>query len=281
MLLVLVAACGDSVSNGTYRQFGAYVTSIGFMYEAEFEVAVRAVKDAEKTFREYFGTKTQVETKQEDYRNLVSYADKHIEEQIRSFLYSQNASYGFVGEESGASESDAEYVWALDPIDGTSNYLQGIPECAISLALLKKDEPVLGIVSAPLLEKFYSGYLQGGALLNDKSIRVSDVNDISHAFGGLGWGRKSGFGTRILPHLLPLVLKLRVPGSAALGISYVASGNYDFFLHAGLHIWDYAAAEIILREAGGVLHKKGESKTIVAANAALADDIVQRFGEIF
>ncbi|MBI2637602.1 MAG: hypothetical protein HYW88_01755, partial [Candidatus Sungbacteria bacterium] len=115
------------------------------MYQKELQIAIQAVKKSEPTFRKYFGTKTKVQKKGGNYRNLVSYADKKIEVDIKKFLMKIFPSYGFIGEENGGFNSKAEFVWALDPIDGTTNYLQGLPYCAISLALLRQGKPIVGV----------------------------------------------------------------------------------------------------------------------------------------
>lgn len=243
------------------------------MYSKELKIAIEAVKKSEPTFRKYFGTKTKVEMKGGNFRNLVSYADKKIETDIKKILLKQFPTYGFIGEELGNINTNASFVWALDPIDGTTNYLQGLPDCAISLALLKNSRPVVGVVSAPLLNRVYTANLKGGAKLNGKKIQVSKTKDLKFAFGSVGWGRDIEFAIKTIPLLLPKIRKLRVPGSAALGICYVASGNYDFFVDKTMNVWDYAAGQIILEEADGKFYETKNPSLQIAANEKLVQKI--------
>lgn len=245
------------------------------MYEKELKIAIQAVKRSEKTFRKYFGTKTQVAMKNRNPLDLVSYADKQIEREIKTFLKKSFPTYGFIGEEHGHTNSKAEFVWALDPIDGTANYLQGIPYCAISLGLLKNNKPVVGVVSAPLLNHFYTAALGGKARSNGKIIKSSRVTKFEDSFGTLGWGRDRAFGIKWLPRLLKKIRKMRVPGSAAIGFCYVAQGLYDFQVHAILNVWDYAAGQIILEESGAEFINT--EKIQIAANKVLAGKLFKLF----
>ena len=247
------------------------------VYEKELKTAIEAVKKAEKTFRKYHGTKTKVEVKEGDFRNLVSFADKKIERETKSFLLKRFPNYGFIGEEYGNTNIKAEFVWAYDPIDGTTNYLQGLPDCAISLGLLRNGKPVVGAVSAPFVNRFYIARKGGGAKLNGRAIKVSGTKSVSEAFGSLGWGRDINFAIDTIPFLLPLTRKFRVPGSAALGIGYVAEGVYDFFIDRTMKIWDYAAGQIILEESGGMLLISDKPDIKICANPTLASNFLKLF----
>jgi len=247
------------------------------MYEKALKTAIEAVKKAEKTFRKYHGTKTKVEVKEGNYRNLVSYADKKIERETKAFLLKRFPNYGFIGEEYGNTNTEAEFVWAYDPIDGTTNYLQGLPDCAISLGLLRKGKPVVGVVSAPFVNHFYSARYQGGATRNGKKISASKVGEPAEAFGSVGWGRDINFAKKTIPRLLPKIRKLRVPGSATLGLCYVADGGYDFFADKSMKIWDYAGAKIILEEAGARLFISEKPKLQIASNPRLLKKLRKLF----
>lgn len=240
------------------------------MYERELKIATQAVKRAEPTFRKYFGTKTKVEMKEGNYRDLVSDADKKIQQDIKKFLFKKFSTFGFIGEEQKNGTQKNEYIWVLDPIDGTTNYLQGSPNCAISLALLKKGKPVVGIVYAPFLNQMFIAKKGGGSWLNKKKLNVGKIKDIKMAFGCLGWARDLNFAKRIFNKFIPKVLKLRVLGSSALGICYVAQGSYDFYVVTKMDLWDYTAAQIILEEAGGKLILSKKPQLQIAANKILA-----------
>ncbi len=249
------------------------------MYNKELKFAIQAIKKAEPTFLKYFGTKTQVETKGKSYRDLVSLADKKIEEEIRSFLSKQFPKYGFIGEEQGHINTLAEYVWVLDPIDGTVNYIQGLTDCSISLALLKNNKPIIGVVYMPLLKKLYTAERRLGAKLNGNPIHVSKVSDIKQSMGGLGWGKSVHFAARLVPKLVTRVRKIRIPGSATVGICNVAQGSYDFLITKSIKVWDYAASQLILEEAGGVFKQFPDSELFIISNKNLSQILIRRLSE--
>lgn len=245
------------------------------MYEKELKIAVQAVKKAEKNFRKYFGTKTKVEMKDGNYRNLVSYADKKIELDVKSFLKGRFPDFGFIGEEHGHTNYDSEFVWAFDPIDGTTNYLQSLPDCVISLALLRKNKPVVGVIYAPFLNKLYTAYKGSPAKLNGKVIRTSGTADLKNAFGSLGWGRNIKFAAGLFPKLVRKVRKIRILGSAALAFCYVAQGAYDFLITKSIEIWDYAAGQVILEQAGGIYGKLPDSGLHIVSNKTLSAVLIK------
>jgi len=247
------------------------------MYERELKIAIQAVKKSAITFRKYFGLKTNVRIKRGDYRNLVSLADTKIENEISKFMAGHFPDHGFHGEETGLARGDSKFVWVLDPVDGTTNYIQGHPECVISLALLKEGKPVVGVVYAPVLGELYTATLGGGAECNGKKISVSNVKEIKKSFVALAWAKNLDFAVRMFPRILPNILTLRVAGSATLAFCYIARGTYDFFFgRSGGPIWDTAAGEIMIREAGGeTLYLP--SGIQIAANKVLAAKLFELF----
>ncbi len=249
------------------------------MYEKQLKIAIAAVKASEKTFRKYFGTKTKLQNKSGDFRNLVSLADKTIEKEIRKYILTKFPKHGFVGEENGSVNRKAEFKWVLDPIDGTSNYINGLSSCVISLALLKKEKTVLAVVYVPMLRELYTAILGQGALCNGQPVRVSNKTDLHLGFGALGWSRDIKFAVRLFSKLLPKVLSLRVAGSGTFTLCNVAKGNYDFFVGKGNPaIWDIVAGELIVKEAGGaVVNLKKKPPIQIAANKMLAAKIFKLF----
>ena len=249
------------------------------MYEKELKIAIQAVKKSEKTFRHFFGTKTKVQKKNNDIRNLVTFADKKIERDIKTFILNQFPAYGFIGEESGIHKNQSEMVWILDPIDGTSNFIQGLPYCAISLALYKGSEPVVAIVYNPNTKQLYNATLNGGASLNGKRISVSSTNKLISSLGGLGWGGTPQLGLQLMEKIIKKVRKIRVYSCSSLELCMVATGQYDFYVNKNIKIWDFAAAMLIVKEAGGIVTDSlgnalsEKSTEIVATNAKLHGDI--------
>ncbi|OGE76470.1 MAG: hypothetical protein A3A83_00055 [Candidatus Doudnabacteria bacterium RIFCSPLOWO2_01_FULL_48_57] len=246
-------------------------------YSKELKIAVSAVKASEKTFRKYFGTKTKVEIKNNNYRDLVSFADKKIEREIKAVLHKAFPHYGFVGEEGSNVNSDAKMVWILDAIDGTTNYLQGSIDCAISLVLQKAGRSVLGVVYAPLRNQLYSATAKGGAFLNGKRIKVSRVTEIKYGYGSFGWEKNLKFAVTKFPKILQEVKNIRICGSGAISLCQVAEGVFDFHVGHDLKIWDYAAAQVILEEAGGELILSAHPKMQIAANKVLAAKLFHLF----
>lgn len=243
------------------------------MYEKELRVAIQAVKKAEKTFHRYFGTKTAVRKKNGDFRNLASFADRKIEEDLKKFLLEKFPSLGFLGEESGAVRAQAKFKWVLDPVDGTSNYLHGLPDCAIALALLKDNRPVLGVISAPILKKIYTAVLGQGAKLNGQQITVSKTKELKKAFAAFGWAKDRAFAARYFSKVIKQIFNARVAGSVSLALCQVADGSFDlFFGKKTENVWDYAPGQIILLEAGGVFQASGKKNILLAANKKMLKD---------
>ena len=246
------------------------------MYEKELKIAIAAVKASEKTFRRYFGTKTKVQIKNDDYRNIATLADRKIEKDIKSFLSLRFPEYGFIGEENGHFRTRSPFLWVLDPVDGTTNFVHGHPECAISLALLKNKQPVLAVVSAPLLNEFYVARLGSGASLNGKKLRVSKIADVKTSYGAIGWSRNLNFAVWLFSKILKHITTTRVAGSGTIALCYVAKGTYDFFVgRGGSQIWDTAAGELIVKEAGGRFYQ--DSKIEIAVNSFLSAKLFKFF----
>lgn len=243
------------------------------MHERELKLAILAVKKSEPTFRKYFGKAAHVTSKGGDYRNLVSASDLKIEQEIKNFLIKAFPAYGFLGEEKGGVNQKAKMQWVLDPIDGTNNYIRGLSDCSISLALLKNQKAVLGIVYAPFLNQLYTAVAGQKAKLNGKSIRAAKSVEIKKAFGAIGWGRELKFAAKTFPKLLPKVLTLRVASSAALTLCQVAAGSFHFFLTKNMKLWDYAAGKIIVEEAGGKCFIDQKSLTLIAGNKNMVGDL--------
>ena len=245
------------------------------MYQKELQLAIQAAKKAEPTFRKYFGTKPKVQSKGGNFRNIVSFVDRAIEKQLKDFLLKNFPAYGFIGEESGEMNRKAEYVWIVDPIDGTTNYIYGSPDCAISIALLKNNSPVVGVTFSPVSKRFFQAAKGSGARLNGKPIKVSKVTETKKTYGGFGWGRDVDFAKKMFPGLVPHVGKLRVLGSSTIALGSVAAGIYDFFVGHEMEIWDYAAGQILVEEAGGKFILPENLKIQIATNKVLVPKLLE------
>ena len=262
----------------------SFLTSSGVGNEKYMRVAVQAARQAGPIFKKYFGKPKDIKIKNNDPRNLVTEIDKKIETQIRKVLLKNFPRHKIIGEEFGAQEfSQNDFVWALDPIDGTTNYIQGLPICCISIGLWRNDTPLVGVVFNPILNQLYTAALGKGAFLNGKRIKVSKKKSLKLAFGGFGWGRNIQKAQVNFPKLIPLLHKVRTLGSATMEMCFIALGVFDFHIQSEINLWDFAASALVVREAGGeVTELKGQKLTMastsfLASNRKLHKQMIAEF----
>jgi myo-inositol-1(or 4)-monophosphatase len=194
-------------------------------------------------------------------RDLVSDVDLAIERQIRAHLADATPGIGFLGEEEGRSGSHTSgWLWTLDPIDGTSNYAHGIPLCAASLALLHDGRPVLAVIDAPFLGQRYHAVEGHGAYASDTRLSVSATGQLRDAIIAVGdyatgpsAGHKNEQRLAVTVHLTPRVHRIRMLGTAALDLAWVAAGQLDASITLANDPWDTAAGVLLVREAGGTV----------------------------
>ncbi len=190
--------------------------------------------------------------------DVVTEADRACEELIRTRLLGSRPGDAFLGEESvGEDEADLApgpgVTWIVDPIDGTVNYLYGIPQYAVSIAAALDGEVVAGVVLSPDGDLEYAATLGGGATLNGAPVRVRDTGSLAQALVSTGFSYEADIRARqgrAVALLLPQVRDIRRHGSCALDLCAVASGRSDAYVEEGAHIWDYAAAGLVARESG-------------------------------
>jgi myo-inositol-1(or 4)-monophosphatase len=214
--------------------------------------------------------------------DFVSQADMRAEQSIREDLEKARPGYALLMEESGASGSDKwTWRWIVDPLDGTTNFLHGIPHWAISIALERRlpdggSEIAAAVVYSPVNGEMFWAEKGVGAYVNDKRLRVSARRELKDALFATGIpfaigsaGQRLGF-ARTLGVLMPQVAGIRRFGSAALDLAWVAAGRYDGYWETGIKPWDIAAGMLIVREAGGyATDSEGKDEianTVVAAN---------------
>lgn len=221
--------------------------------------------------------------------SLVSYVDKRAEEILVSGLRKILPEAGFITEEDTPDDADKPLRWVIDPLDGTTNYLHGIPVYAVSVALLEGDDELVGVVYELGQEEMFTAWKGGGAWLNgyllkmDGVIRLSDTL-IATGFPYHDFSRMESY-MNLLEDLFQKTRGVRRLGSAATDLAYVACGRFNAFFEAGLSPWDVAGGTLLVKEAGGVVSDfKGGSNyifgaEIVAASAAVYDefqDLVQK-----
>lgn len=217
--------------------------------------------------------------------SLVSYVDKNAEEQLVRELRKLLPEAGFITEEDTPTEKAEQYNWIIDPLDGTTNYLHGIPVFAISVALMDKNEVVLGAIYELGQKEMFTAWKGGGAYLNGQKIRVSPNTEMTQSLIATGFpyfdfGRMQSF-FKLLGELFEGTRGVRRLGSAATDLAYVACGRFDAFFEYGLNSWDVAAGVILVQEAGGKVSDFGGGHNyifggeIVVGNA-LFDALLER-----
>ena len=218
--------------------------------------------------------------------DLVSYVDKASEKQIIEELSKLLPESGFIAEEGTNDKHGERFNWVIDPLDGTTNYIQGVPVYAVSIGLLDGDELVLGVVYEVGRDECFYAWKDGGAYLNGKQIRVSERADIHDALLATGFPyndfSKMGSYMKLLEWTMKNARGVRRLGSAATDLAYVACGRFDAFWEYDLKPWDVAAGKVIVKEAGGTVtdYKGGNDylygREIVAGNGLLNELILNK-----
>ena len=247
------------------------------------KVALEAAKNAEEIITAYYtGDAMKVEMKEDE--TPVTLADRGAEKIIRETIKKAFPDHGFLGEEYGIEEGDSPYVWIIDPIDATKNYIRKIPIFGTQIALMKDDDLILGVSNAPLLNELLYAEVGKGAFLNGERITVSSVTQPKDAMichGGLKWFVEKG----TFPGIYNLITDTaRTRGFGDFYMYHlVASGRVDAVVEAAISVWDIAAITVIVREAGGkVTDIQGQAITkdtasLVATNRILHNIVLDYF----
>lgn len=231
---------------------------------ANLNVMLKTARKAGKGLLKDFAEVEQLQVSTKGPGDFVSRADRQAERVIREALMEARPSYGFLGEEDGAvAGEDPTRRWIVDPLDGTTNFLHGLPHWAVSIALEHKGQIVAGVVHDPVKDEMFFAEKGLGAFMNETRLRVSGRTRMSEALFATGvpfGGRRDLPATlQDLARLMPECAGVRRLGAAALDLAYVAAGRYEGFWERGLQPWDMAAGLIILTEAGGFTAAIGET----------------------
>ncbi len=247
---------------------------------ALMNVMVQAVLKAGKSLARDFGEVENLQVSLKGPGNFVSAADHRAEQILVTELTKVRPTYGFLNEESGATTgTDRGHRWIIDPLDGTTNFLHGIPIFAISVALERDGELVAGVIYNPAMNELFVAEKGGGAFLNDRRLRVAGRSELADAVLATGiphLGRK-GHPDFIaeLRRVMAEVSGIRRCGSAALDLAWLAAGRFDGFWEQGLLPWDMAAGIVLVREAGGIVtdifggDRMLDSGTVAGGNVAI------------
>ena len=255
------------------------------------KVALRAAREAGdlicRDFRHLAASDIQVKSK----NDFVTRVDREAEEIIKGTIRKNFPDHRTLAEESGYSAKAGEYLWVIDPLDGTTNFIHGIAHFAISLALLKNEKTVFALIYNPMSKDCFHAAVGQGAFLNGKAIAVNQTAKISSALGATGFPFKAprflAPYTETFRSLLSQCKDMRRCGSAALDLAYTACGRYDFFWEAHLLPWDFMAGKLLVAEAGGLSGDFSgrelavQTSSVLAANPVLYAKILRVVGTYF
>ncbi|SLN37600.1 Inositol-1-monophosphatase [Aquimixticola soesokkakensis] len=253
---------------------------------ANLNVMIKAARMAGRSLVKDFREVENLQVSRKGAGDFVSKADIAAEKIVYDILTEARPTYGWVGEESKAKDGqDPTRRWIVDPLDGTTNFLHGLPHWCISIALEHKGEIVSGVIFDAAKDEMYWAEKGSGAWMNESRIRVSGRTRLNEALVG---GGVPGSGRGVLPRVLkdlakvmPEVAGMRATGSAALDLAYVASGRFDGYWEHRLNSWDLAAGLVLVREAGGFVDtvRAGgnpvEAGSIICGNEAIFEKLAK------
>src|SRR2546421_9601913 len=228
------------------------------LHSAVINVMVKAARRAGRSLKRDLGEIENMQVARRAPANFVTLADKRAEEMLYTDLSKARPGYGFVGEEGGTREgADKSHTWIVDPLDGTTNFLHGIPQFAISIGLQREGTIIAGVFYTPANDELYIAERGKGAFLNDQRLRVAGRRKLDECVVGCGLphiGRGDLELSRVeMTAIQEKVAGLRRFGAASLDMAFVAAGRFDGYWERNLQPWDVAAGILMIREAGGVV----------------------------
>ncbi|MCB1877641.1 MAG: inositol monophosphatase [Chromatiales bacterium] len=223
---------------------------------AMLNIAIRAARAAGNVILRNVDRAENLPVDSKQHNDFVTDVDRNAESEIIRTIHRSYRDHAFLAEESGTT-GESDYVWIIDPLDGTTNFLHGFPAFSVSIALEVKGQLECAVVFDPLRNELFAASKGGGATLNDRRIRVSKRRGLDGALLGTGFPFREGADIdlylRMFKPMLAGTAGVRRAGSAALDLSYVACGRLDGFWELGLKPWDMAAGVLLIREAGGIV----------------------------
>ena len=237
---------------------------------ANLNIMIKASEKASKVLIKDFGEIEKLQVSKKGPNDFVTNSDIKTEQIIIDELKKAKPNYSILSEEKGIENNkDENNTWIIDPIDGTINYLHGIPHFAISIALKSYDQIIAGLIYDPIKDEMFYAEKNNGAYFNNQRIKVSKKNKIEDCL--FVAGSKINYDNELL---------IRNSGCAALDMAYVASGRYDGYFQKNINLWDIAAGIIIVEEVGGILNEINLSSIndlkIIASNNSINNELVQK-----
>ncbi|MEO5331961.1 MAG: inositol monophosphatase [Magnetococcus sp. YQC-5] len=248
-------------------------------FSPPMNVAVRTALKAGILARELFDRRYELEIKNKAKKDQVTTADLALEKEILSQLKKGYPQYGVLAEEKGGEIRSDRPCWIVDPIDGTLNFIHGVPHFAISIGLIEGNTLLGGVVYDPMRDELFAAERGRGAFLNDRRIRISRDRSLNDALLATGFPHRRQ--ESIIPYqkafgaFFAVVQDQRRQGAAALDLAYVAAGRYDGFWELGLSPWDIAAGAVLVQEAGGLISDFARgSGFLLSGNVVAASDAI-------
>jgi len=252
------------------------------LHSALINVMVKAARRAGRSLKRDLGEIENLQVSLKGPANFVSLADKRAEQMLYEDLTKARPGYGFLGEEGGTREgTDKANTWIVDPLDGTTNFLHGIPQFAISIGLEREGVIIAGVIYNPANDELYIAERGKGAFLNDQRLRVAGRKQLSECVIACGLphiGRGDHeLSRREMTELQPRVAGLRRFGAASLDLAFVAAGRLDGYWERNLQPWDIAAGLIMVREAGGIVSGiEGGDTAMATGHVVCGNETIQR-----
>jgi len=241
---------------------------------ALYNVIERAVRKAARGLVHDFGEIENLQVSVKGPADFVSTADLQAERILKAELGKARPEFGFLMEEGGAVTGDGRHRWIVDPLDGTTNFLHGIPHFAISIAVEREGEIIAGVVYDPMRDEMFYAEKGFGAFVNDRRLRVSARQQLGDSVIGTGIPyRERGDHPeylKLLAAVMATTAGVRRMGAASLDLAYVAAGRYDGFFEIGLSPWDIAAGMLLVREAGGYVSEIDGGRDVLKSGNVLA-----------
>ena len=237
---------------------------------ANLNIMIKASEKASKILIKDFGEIEKLQVSKKGPKDFVTNSDLKTEKIIIDELKKAKPNYSILSEEKGIENNkDENNTWIIDPIDGTINYLHGIPHFAISIALKSYDQIIAGLIYDPIKDEMFYAEKNNGAYFNNQRIKVSKKNKIEDCL--FVAGSKINYDNELL---------IRNSGCAALDMAYVASGRYDGYFQKNINLWDIAAGIILIKEAGGLINEIDLSKTknldVIASSPNIHEKMIEK-----
>jgi histidinol phosphatase-like enzyme (inositol monophosphatase family) len=247
------------------------------------QTAMDVAKEAGYYLLQHFGKLIESEIKADLSR--VTVCDKYVEDMVRKVIIGKWPQHGIIGEEHGVSEPSSEYTWIIDPVDGTHNFIRGIPMYGVSIGLLKASEFCGGVIYMPCADKLYSAEKGSGAYCNGQRIHVSTVDELKDATLLFDSGLRVDPAPKLtfLSNIASKLFNVRMFGASVQNMTMLAEGKGDILIEFDEHLWDFAGGLTIVQEAGGIItdHDNSpitiKSKRFVATNGTLHQKILSYF----